>query len=62
MQEKIKSALLWRYATKVFDPSKPVAKEELDAIIEAGHIRPPPTSPDKGEIRMPSATLSAALL
>jgi nitroreductase len=40
MQEKIKDALLWRYATKVFDPSKPVAKEELDAIIEAGRMAP----------------------
>ncbi len=40
MQEEIKNALLWRYATKVFDSSKPVAKEDLDAIIEAGRMAP----------------------
>ena len=33
MQEKIKEALSFRYAAKVFDPSKPVAKEDVDMIV-----------------------------
>ncbi|MCW1887965.1 MAG: NAD(P)H-dependent oxidoreductase [Candidatus Moranbacteria bacterium] len=40
MQEKIKEALSWRYATKVFDSSKQVSEENLDAIIEAGRMAP----------------------
>ncbi|MEP3889478.1 MAG: NAD(P)H-dependent oxidoreductase [Hellea sp.] len=43
MTEKTLSDLLtWRYATKKMDPTKPVAQEKVDAIIEA--IRMAPTS------------------
>lgn len=43
MTDKTLSDLLnWRYATKKMDPTKPVAQEKVDAIIEA--IRMAPTS------------------
>ena len=32
--------LNWRYATKAFDPSKKVSKEDLDTIIEAFRLSP----------------------
>jgi len=38
----LQNHLNWRYATKKMDPSKPVAQEKVDAIIEA--IRMAPTS------------------
>lgn len=38
----LKDHLNWRYATKKMDPTKPVAQEKVDAIIEA--IRMAPTS------------------
>lgn len=40
MQDKIQQALHWRYATKVFDKTKSVAKEDIDTIIEAGRMAP----------------------
>ena len=43
MTDKTLSDLLnWRYATKKMDPTKPVAQEKIDAVIEA--IRMAPTS------------------
>ncbi|MFM2423726.1 MAG: hypothetical protein RLZZ70_111 [Candidatus Parcubacteria bacterium] len=30
--------LQWRYATKVFDTSKAVTSEDLQAVLEAGNL------------------------
>lgn len=32
--------LNWRYATKAFDPSKKISKEDLDVIIESFRLSP----------------------
>jgi len=40
MQEKILKALNWRYAVKVFDPSKKITEEELKTILESGRLSP----------------------
>ncbi len=34
------NSLNWRYATKAFDPSKKVSKEDLDTIIESFRLTP----------------------
>ena len=34
------NSLNWRYATKAFDPSKKVSKEDLDVIIESFRLSP----------------------
>jgi len=40
MKEEIIKALKWRYAVKVFDPSKKVSDEDLNTILEAGRLSP----------------------
>lgn len=40
MQEKILKALNWRYAVKVFDPTKKITEEELHTILESGRLAP----------------------
>lgn len=40
MREKIKKALNWRYAVKIFDPKKTVSRGDLDAMLEAGRLAP----------------------
>lgn len=40
MQEEILKALQWRYAVKVFDPTKKISKEELETILESGRLAP----------------------
>lgn len=40
MHASILQALQWRYAVKVFDPSKKVAPEDLRAILESGRLSP----------------------
>ena len=40
MNETIINAFNFRYATKVFDPSKKVAQGDIDTIIEAGRLSP----------------------
>ena len=39
-QNEIIYALQWRYATKKFDTTKKVSKEDLDLILEAGRLAP----------------------
>lgn len=31
----LKDLMTWRYATKVYDPTKTIPKDKLDAILEA---------------------------
>ena len=40
MNEKIISALNWRYAVQVFDPSKKVSEQDLTTILESGRLAP----------------------
>lgn len=40
MQEKILEAMNWRYAVKVFDPSKKITEEQLKLVLEAGRLSP----------------------
>jgi nitroreductase len=40
MQEKILEAMNWRYAVKVFDPSKKITEEELKIVLETGRLSP----------------------
>ncbi len=40
MQKTITEALAWRYATKVFDASKKLSKEDLQPILEALRLAP----------------------
>lgn len=40
MHASILSALQWRYAVKVFDPSKKVAAQDLQTILESGRLSP----------------------
>jgi nitroreductase len=40
MNKQILDALNWRFATKVFDPSKKVSEENLHTILEAGRLAP----------------------
>lgn len=40
MKEEIIKALKWRYAVKVFDPSKEVSEEDLNTILESGRLAP----------------------
>jgi len=38
--EKIIQDLSWRYATKIFDPTKKVSVEDLHTILESGRLSP----------------------
>lgn len=38
--DEILQALSWRYAVKIFDPSKKVSEEDLHAILESGRLAP----------------------
>jgi nitroreductase/dihydropteridine reductase len=40
MKDTILKALNWRYAGKIFDPSKKVSEDELQTILEAGRLAP----------------------
>ncbi|MDD5084323.1 MAG: NAD(P)H-dependent oxidoreductase [Candidatus Moranbacteria bacterium] len=40
MKETVNKALLWRYATKVFDPEKILTKEELHPVLDAMRLAP----------------------
>jgi nitroreductase/dihydropteridine reductase len=40
MREDIIKALKWRYAVKIFDPTKKISKEELETILESGRLAP----------------------
>lgn len=40
MQEKILEAMNWRYAVKVFDPSKKITEEQLNSVLQAGRLSP----------------------
>ncbi len=40
MRENILKALKWRYAVKVFDPTKKITQEQLHTILEAGRLAP----------------------
>lgn len=40
MGEKILKALAWRYAVKIFDPSKKVSDENLYTILESARLSP----------------------
>ena len=40
MKEKIINALNWRYATKIFDPSKKISKENINTILESARLSP----------------------
>ena len=40
MTKEILDAMHWRYATKVYDPSKKVSREDLMTILEAGRLAP----------------------
>lgn len=40
MDKGIKNALNWRYAVKIFDPTKKVTDSDLSAILEAGRLAP----------------------
>lgn len=40
MNKDIIKALNWRYATKIFDPSKIVSKEDLHTILESARLSP----------------------
>ena len=39
-REQILQALNWRYATKIFDPSKKVDEEDIRTVLEAGRLSP----------------------
>ena len=40
MKEKNINALNWRYATKIFDPSKKISKENINTILESARLSP----------------------
>ncbi len=40
IREKIIQALNWRYATKIFDPTKKISDEDLHTILESGRLSP----------------------
>ncbi len=40
MQQEILKALQWRYATKIFDPTKKISAEDLHTILESGRLAP----------------------
>lgn len=40
MNDTIKKALEWRYATQVYDPEKKVSEVDLHTILEAGRLAP----------------------
>ncbi len=40
MKETIDEALFWRYATKLFDPTKTLTQEELQPVLEAMRLAP----------------------
>lgn len=40
MNKQIIKALNWRYATKIFDPSKIVSEEDLHTILESARLSP----------------------
>ena len=40
MNEKIINALKWRYAVKIFDPSKKVSEENVRTILESARLSP----------------------
>ncbi len=39
----IQKALAWRYAVKIFDPTKPLAEDLFQMILEAGRLSPSST-------------------
>lgn len=40
MTQEILAALNWRYATKIYDPSKKVSREDLMTILESARLAP----------------------
>lgn len=40
LNETILKALNWRYAAKIFDPSKPVSEEDFGTILESARLAP----------------------
>ena len=38
--QEIADALMWRYATKIFDPKKKVDDKDLHSILESGRLAP----------------------
>lgn len=40
MQQTINAALLWRYATKIFDPAKKIPEADIQSILEAIRLTP----------------------
>lgn len=41
--QQIIDALKWRYAVKIFDPSKKVSEENMQTILESAHLAPSST-------------------
>lgn len=39
-KDEILKALNWRYATKQFDPTKKLAQEDLETLLEVAHLAP----------------------